>query len=92
MNGYKYGIRVFKTDRDTYFKTGVNQIVVEIDKVHHEFKLTPSFWRKCSEFRDGSDPVIHDWLQAQRHLTWETGCPPRFVLTPLGGNRFRLEV
>ena len=86
-----YGVRVRRADRDRYFREVWTEIQVELDGHVHRFRLTPSFWRRCSEFRDSGSPLIRRWLARHHSTEWESGSPPRFVLTPLGENRFRLE-
>jgi hypothetical protein len=88
--GETYGIRVTHADRNAYFRPEWTEIHVEIDREWHRFPVTPSFWRKCSEFRD-QGRVIRDWLQRQFGLPWARGNPPQVELTPLGDNRFRLS-
>ncbi|MGM0985276.1 MAG: hypothetical protein ACQEXG_17970 [Pseudomonadota bacterium] len=85
-----FGIRVGRPNRDNYFKPDWASIEVEMDGEWESFKLTPGFWRQCTEFRDSGTPKIRRWLE--RHFTtgWPKGHPPQFELVPLGDKRFRL--
>jgi len=85
-----YGIRVGLPNRNRYFSSDWDEIEVELDGRFYTFKLTPSFWRKCPEFRDSGEPIIRDWLMRHRSLDWPRGRPPKMELVPLGGSRFRL--
>ena len=88
--GNTYGIRVGLPNRDRYFDPEWSEIEVELDGRFHTFKLTPSFWRRCPEFRDSGEPIIREWLRRHRSLDWPRGRPPKMELVPLGNGRFRL--
>jgi len=85
-----YGIRVGKSNRDRFFNPDWKVIEVEIDGHFHSFELTPSFWRKCPEFRDRGEPVIREWLQRNRSLKWPLRQPPKLEFISLGNGKFRL--
>lgn len=85
--GNGYGINIDRLNRDRYFSRSWTGIKVEIDGQFHEFPLTVSFWRNCTEFRGKR---IGAWLQEKGLAPWPKGKPPQFELEPLGGNRFRL--
>ena len=55
----------------------------------HRYPLSNTFWTSCPELRGG---VIKQWLVRQGLAPWPHRAPPKLVLTPLGGNRFRLGV
>ena len=86
------GVRVGAANRVLYFDRSWESVVVEIDGIPYQFKLTSGFWRKCPEFRDDTRGVIKAWLRCHRLLDWAIGHPPKLVLHPLGGNRFRLTM
>ena len=86
-----YGIRVGKKLRDEYFETVWTEIEVEIEGHSHKFKLTRGFWNHCAEFRDSGSTVIRDWMNVKGVLNWQKGHPPRFELTHIDRNRFKLS-
>jgi hypothetical protein len=86
-----YGIRVGIPNRDQYFDQSWDEIEVEIEGEVHRFALTAGFWKNCPEFRDRGRSIIRDWLRRHHTIDWARGEPPQVQLTPLGGNRFRLE-
>ena len=86
-----FGIRIGIANRERYFDRAWTEIEVEMEGRCEVFQLTPGFWRHCPEFRDSGTPRIRGWLQRNRSLTWDRGRPPRMVLVPVSGNRFRLE-
>ena len=85
-----YGISVGLPSRDRYFSREWTKIEIELDGRFYTFKLMPSFWRKCAEFRDSGEPIIGAWLNRHRSLDWSRGKPPKMELLPLGNGRFRL--
>ena len=87
-SGTCYGIRVGKPNVLRYFTKENRTIQVEIDGQFHDFPLSDAFWNQCPEFRG---PFIRQWLQQNGLAVWPKGRPPRFELTPLGENRYRLS-
>ncbi len=86
--GGTYGIRVGHQNAEKFFK-GLRTIEVQIDGHFEVFKLSDTFWTTCPEFRG---VAIARWLKKNGLAHWPKGRPPRFELTPLGGNRFRLTL
>src|SRR3954471_4032950 len=85
-----YGIKFTKPDRDRYFRTEWDSIVLELDESEEtSVPLAPSFWRSCSELRSGA---IGQWLIDQRVAPWPRGNPPGVVVHHLDGNRFSARV
>ncbi|RDD60597.1 hypothetical protein DRB17_17140 [Ferruginivarius sediminum] len=84
-----YGVRVGARSRDEHFDPAWDHIFVEIDGAEFRFSITPSFWRKCPEFRGR---VLRDLFYRQGLAPWPKDAPPVFDLIPLGGGRFRLEL
>lgn len=84
------GIRVGPANRSRYFNPAWHQVVVEMDGQLRHFNLSPGFWKRCPEFRDGPEAHIKTWLARHSLSDWPKGEPPRLLLEPLGGNHFRL--
>jgi len=85
-----YGIKFTEADRDRYFDRSWRDVVLELDGAGTtKARLTPSFWRVCSEVRSRA---IGDWLIRARVAPWPTGSPPGLVVTPEGGNRFAVRL
>lgn len=84
-----YGIRVGAVNRASYFDPAWKQIVVMIESAEAHFSITPSFWRKCPEFRGR---VLRDLFYRKGLAPWPKYAPPGFELIPLGSGRFRLEL
>lgn len=87
--GGTYGIRVRRPNARKHFDRSWSHIDVEIDDKFHRFPLSGTFWTTCPEFRGA---VIPGWLRRNGLIPWPRGCPPQVELTPLGGNRFRLQL
>jgi hypothetical protein len=83
-----YGVSVGRTNARGFSKHW-KAVELEIDGDFHEFPLRETFWTNCPEFRGA---VIGQWLSRHGLAHWPHGKPPKLVLTPLGGNRFRLSV
>ncbi|MDA8002798.1 MAG: hypothetical protein MPL62_16065 [Alphaproteobacteria bacterium] len=80
-----------KKDRDQHFKKEWSSVIIKLpNDVEAEVDLSKrdAFWDDCPELWH---LAIKAWLAKNGYAGWEEGCPPPFVLTPLGGNRFHLE-
>lgn len=86
--GATYGVRVGRTNVDSYFQKTWAFIEVELDGEVHRVKLPDSFWRKCPELKSAA---IGRWLRRHELAPWPKGDPPKLKLSPLEGNRFRLS-
>ena len=84
-----YGVAVSKADAAHYFKRAWTHVEIEIDGQVQKYPLRPSFWTTCPEFRGGA---LKAWMVRNKLAPWPYGHPPELVLTPLGGNRFRVSV
>ena len=82
-----YGFRVGAPNRREFFHRQWTEILLEIDGDTHPISITPGFRDRCPELRS---PIIRDWLQEHRTLSWPSGKPPRVELVPLGDNHFRV--
>ena len=85
--GDGYGINVGRVNRDRYFSRSWSSIRIEIDGQLHDFRLTDSLWRTCTEVRGAR---IGAWLHENGIAPWPKGKPPALELAPLGGIQFRL--
>jgi hypothetical protein len=85
-----YGIKFTKADRDRFFSPGWNDVVIELDGSETTVvRLTPSFWRSCSELRSAA---IGTWLLANRAAPWPKSQPPGIAVSHLADNRFSARV
>jgi hypothetical protein len=83
-----YGIYIPKKHR-LLFEQEWKFVELSIEKgIFFIVKLAPSFWNKCCELKHQN---IRSWLCESDQLTWEPFHPPKFVLTKIEGNKFRLE-
>lgn len=83
-----YGIRISRQDRDTHFRPHWDTITVRLPNESFTVKMTPSFWRKCTELRS---PHIKAYLLREGLIPWQQGKPPAFELILEEGNTFRLD-
>ena len=89
-----FGLNVGKPNRRTYFE-GLAKVEIDIDGQLHLFSLQrKTFWDTCPELRDEdtTGTPIRNWLERHKCLTWPKGNPPRFELTHLKNERFRLRL
>lgn len=86
--GGTYGIRVGKRNAQEYFSKEWSEISVEIDGEVYSFKLSSTFWTTCPEFRG---KPITNWFKKLNATKWPKGNPPRFELTHIVDNRFKLS-
>jgi len=85
-----YGIKFVARDRDRYFQTEWDSIVLDLDGGESTtVALAPSFWRSCPELRSA---VIGQWLIDQGVAPWSSGSPPGVVVHHLAGSRFSARV
>jgi len=87
--GGTYGVRGGKQNSKKYFDRAWKNIKVLIDGVFYDFNISESFWTTCPEIRGKPLP---DWFRQIDLNTWPKGNPPTLTLTPLGGNKFELEI
>lgn len=88
-----YGFKIQIPDRDKYFSRDWETAIVELP-VEGGFERVEcnvakkSFWNStCHELISSR---IGAWFASKGFLTWEKGYPPKFELTPMGGNVFRI--
>lgn len=81
-----YGLKLTKADRDRYFDSSWEHILLELDGAETtSVSLSPSFWRSCPELRSAE---IGSWLIQHGAAPWKQGSPPGIVLAPVEGNQF----
>ena len=91
-SGAGYGFKISVEDRDTYFQPDWDVILLELDGEPQPMEVNinkASFWNvTCHE-------LIHinigRWLRSQGLAPWSKGNPPKFILEPIGGNRFKVS-
>lgn len=84
-----FGLSIGKRNVAKYFDRSSTAVVLELDRRPVKVTVTRTFWGSCPELRS---KAIGDWLAGQGIVPWSKGKPPKFELTPLGGNRFRLSL
>ena len=88
-SGAGYGLKVSVEDRDRFFHRHWDTVLLEL-----EGRGTPvavninkdSFWGPMC--RELISREIGRWLRENGYSPWPKGRPPKFVMEPLGGNRF----
>src|SRR2546428_590633 len=92
-SGAGYGLRVSKADRDSVFSRSWNQIVIELPSAEPGqavvVRLSPSFWRSCSELRRAE---IGRWLIGCGYVIWQKSQSSTFRFESFGRNKFVLRV
>jgi len=87
-SGAGFGIKINKKDRDRYFRTEWESIVLDIEEdIEIKVNLSPSFWHGCTEFRNIR---IGQYMIDKELVPWQKGNPPKFELEPLSERRFKL--
>ena len=87
--GVALGVRVGRAFAERFFDKDWDVVVVEIEGEPVLVKITKTFWTTCPELRS---PAIRSWMKKKGLAPWPEGRPPEMRLTPMGRNRFRLEV
>lgn len=87
--GRTLGVRIGSENAEKYFDKKWKVAMLELDGIPVAVRITRTFWTSCPELRS---EYIGDWLRRRGLAPWPKGKPPRMVLKPLGGNRFRLEL
>jgi len=83
------GVRVGRENAERSFDKNWSVILIEIESDTIPVKITKTFWTTCPELRS---PAIGAWMRKNGLVPWPEGRPPEMQLTPLGTNRFRLDV
>lgn len=83
------GVRVGREFANQFFDKEWDSVLIEMDEVTVPVKVTKTFWTSCPELRS---PAIGAWMKKRGVVPWAKGKPPEMRLTPMGRNRFRLEV
>ncbi|MGP0031667.1 MAG: hypothetical protein ACLPVF_14315 [Acidimicrobiales bacterium] len=85
-----YGLKFAKVDRDRYFESDWEHIVLELEDAEPAtIPLSAAFWRNCSELRSAE---VGQWLLAAEAAPWARGSPPGIVVAELEGNRFSARI
>lgn len=84
-----FGINLINGLREKLFDRKWIFIELSIEnKESFKIKLSDSFWKNCNELRHKN---IKDWFFENDIFPWTKGCPPKFYLINIEGNRFLLE-
>jgi hypothetical protein len=85
--GNGYGIRVGKRNR--YLFENITEFELSIEGNNSfNVSLSPGFWRNCPEFRNSN---IGKWMHENNFAPWSKGDNPKFTLTKISGEKFRLD-
>ncbi len=90
-NGSGYGFKVSPADRDEFFKKEWQSIILEIpgEPAVEEINIDPAlFWGETP--RELHSTAVGRWLRHNGLAPWAMGNPPRFILEPVEGNRFKV--
>ena len=85
-----YGLKLAKVDRDRYFVSDWDDIVLELEGAEATtIPLSAAFWRSGAELRSAA---VGEWLLANDVAPWARGSPPGIVVTEVEGNRFAARI
>ena len=82
------GIRVGRKNAAEFFQKEWGGVLIQMDDHTIPVRITKTFWSSCPELRSSA---IGAWMKRRGLVPWKKGQPPEMRLTPLGGNRFRLD-
>ena len=86
--GAGYGLAISEEDRDAHFRREWSSVTLRIEGDEIAVRLTPSFWRSCTELRS---KAIGQHMLQRGLAPWPRGRPPELELVPEGEREFRLE-
>lgn len=85
-----YGVKISAADQDEWIDPGWRAVRLVLDNSKEiTIHLTPSFWRKCYEFRSVD---IGRWFIDTGIARWPKGEPARIVLEQLDDAKFSARV
>lgn len=82
------GLRVGRKNAAHLFEKEWGGVLIEMDGMTVPVRITKAFWSSCPELRSSA---IGAWMKKRGLVPWIKGKPPQMRLTPLRGNRFRLD-
>ncbi|MGR3913051.1 MAG: hypothetical protein OD918_00750 [Gammaproteobacteria bacterium] len=85
-----FGLKVREPDRDEYFSKKWASVLIDLPNgnVAEANVAKESFW---GGYRELISFAIREWLEETGSIPWKTGKPPKFVLTHVESNRFRID-
>jgi hypothetical protein len=83
------GIRVGLENVERFFDKDWDVVLIKTESVTIPVKITRTFWTTCPELRS---PAIGIWMRKKGLPPWPKGRPPEMRLTPIGSNRFQLDL
>ncbi len=90
-SGAGYGLKVSVQDRDANFSRAWDSVTIKLpDGTQVASNINKSsFWRdKCREL---INKEFGHWLIDNGYAPWQKGRPPKFELTRVSDNQFRLD-
>jgi hypothetical protein len=82
------GLNVGTDNAQRYFPKGVSAIEIQLDHLHIECKLPPSFWQGQPEIYD---PRLCAWLESKHFHSNPGRKPVPLAMIPSGKNSFKLR-
>ena len=83
------GVRVGRENVERFFDKDWDIVLIKMESKTIPVRITRAFWTTLPELRS---PAIGIWMRKKGLVPWPEGRPPEMRLTPMGRNRFRLDV
>lgn len=86
-----FGLSMSSKERDHYIKKEWKTVVLHLDGNPNPVLANidkPSFWKKCPHF---INKEIKDWLIKNDYIPWEKRKPPKFSMSHIHSNIFRVH-
>ena len=86
-----FGLRMSKQDRDHYIDRKWKTVILHLDGHPSpvEVVINYSFWRECPHF---NSKEIKEWLTNLKLITWKKGKPPKFIMSHIRSNEFKVQI
>lgn len=84
-----YGLKVSVKDHNRFFQRHWDVILLELERRDTPIEVNvnkKSFWGPM--YHELISREIGQWLRENGYSPWPKGRPPKFVMEPLGDNRF----
>jgi hypothetical protein len=91
-SGAGYGLKITVVDRDRYFHTDWEDVILELEEYPHLVEVNvkkESFWGPVCRELISKD--IGVWMRENGLAPWPKGRPPKLEMQPIGGRRFKIS-